>query len=45
LLALAEQTGVDAPIAAAVDAVVDGTMTALDMMNSFIARDTKAETD
>ena len=33
----------DAPIAAAVDAVVDGKMTALDMMNSFIARDTKAE--
>jgi glycerol-3-phosphate dehydrogenase (NAD(P)+) len=43
LLALAQQTGVDAPIAAAVDAVVDGKMTALDMMNSFIARDTKAE--
>ena len=43
LLALAEQTGVDAPIAAAVDAVVDGRMTALDMMSSFIARDTKAE--
>ena len=29
----------------AVDAVVDGKMTALDMMNSFIARDTKPETD
>jgi len=45
LLALAERTGVDAPIAEHVDAVVDGRMTALEMMNSFIARDTKAETD
>ena len=45
LLALARANGVDAPIAEAVDAVVDGRMTALDMMNSFIARDTKAETD
>jgi glycerol-3-phosphate dehydrogenase (NAD(P)+) len=45
LMALAEQTGVDAPIAQHVDAVVDGRMTALEMMNSFIARDTKAETD
>lgn len=45
LLALAQTHGVDAPIAEHVDAVVDGRMTALDMMNSFIARDTKAETD
>ncbi len=45
LMALAARTGVDAPIAAHVDAVIDGRMTALDMMNSFIARDTKAETD
>ena len=45
LLALARANGVDAPIAEAVDAVVDGKMTALGMMNSFIARDTKAETD
>jgi glycerol-3-phosphate dehydrogenase (NAD(P)+) len=45
LLALAERTGVDAPIAHHVDAVVDGRMTARDMMDSFIARDTKAETD
>ena len=45
LLALARANGVDAPIAEAVDAVIDGKMTALDMMNSFIARDTKAETD
>ena len=45
LLALARSAGVDAPIAEAVDAVIDGRMTARDMMNSFIARDTKAETD
>ncbi len=45
LMALAERTGVDAPIAEHVDAVVDGRMTALEMMNSFIARDTKSETD
>ncbi len=45
LLALARQTGVDAPIAEHVDAVVAGRMTATEMMASFIARDTKAETD
>ena len=45
LLALARATGVDAPIAEHVDAVVDGRITALEMMNAFIARDTKAETD
>lgn len=45
LLALAERSGVDAPIAHHVDAVVAGRMTATDMMASFIARDTKAETD
>jgi glycerol-3-phosphate dehydrogenase (NAD(P)+) len=45
LLALARQNGVDAPIAEHVDAVVAGQMTATDMMASFIARDTKAETD
>jgi glycerol-3-phosphate dehydrogenase (NAD(P)+) len=45
LLALAERNGVDAPIAYHVDAVVAGRMTATDMMGSFIARDTKAETD
>lgn len=45
LLALARQTGVDAPIAEHVDAVVAGRMTATDMMASFVARDTKAETD
>jgi glycerol-3-phosphate dehydrogenase (NAD(P)+) len=45
LLALAERTGVDAPIAQHVDAVVAGRMTAEEMMDSFIARDTKAEMD
>jgi len=45
LLALADRTGIDAPIAHHVTAVVDGRMTAQEMMDSFIARDTKAETD
>ncbi len=45
LLDLAQRTGVDAPIAHHVDAVVQGKMTAGDMLNSFIARDTKAERD
>jgi len=45
LLALANQSGVDAPVAHHVDAVVAGTMTAKDMVDAFIARDTKAETD
>jgi glycerol-3-phosphate dehydrogenase (NAD(P)+) len=45
LLDLAQRTGVDAPIAEHVTGVVEGRMTATDMMNSFIARDTKAETD
>jgi glycerol-3-phosphate dehydrogenase (NAD(P)+) len=45
LLALAEKMGVDAPIAEHVDAVVDGRMTAPEMMEAFIARETKAETD
>jgi glycerol-3-phosphate dehydrogenase (NAD(P)+) len=45
LLALAAKVGVDAPIAEHVEAVVDGRMTAPEMMESFIARDTKAETD
>ncbi|MGA8246955.1 MAG: NAD(P)H-dependent glycerol-3-phosphate dehydrogenase [Nocardioides sp.] len=45
LLALATQVGVDAPIAEHVEAVVDGRMTAPQMMEAFIARDTKAETD
>ena len=45
LLALANQSGVDAPVAHHVDAVVAGKMTAKDMVDAFIARDTKAETD
>ena len=45
LLALAEKMDVDAPIAEHVEAVVDGRMTAPEMMEAFIARDTKAETD
>ncbi len=45
LRALAARHGVDAPIAHHVDEVVAGRMTASEMMDSFIARDTKAETD
>lgn len=45
LLALARKIGVDAPIAEHVDAVVRGEISARDMMDAFIARDTKAERD
>ncbi|HET8959290.1 NAD(P)H-dependent glycerol-3-phosphate dehydrogenase [Nocardioides sp.] len=45
LLALARRTGIDAPIAEHVDSVVAGKLTAREMMDAFIARDTKAETD
>jgi glycerol-3-phosphate dehydrogenase (NAD(P)+) len=45
LLALASKVGVDAPIAEHVEAVVAGRMTAPEMMEAFIARDTKAERD
>jgi glycerol-3-phosphate dehydrogenase (NAD(P)+) len=45
LLDLARRTGVDAPIAEHVTRVVAGEITPIDMMNAFIARDTKAETD
>ena len=45
LLALAQQTGIDAPIAEHVDGVVAGRITATEMMHSFVARDIKAETD
>ena len=45
LLELAKRTGIDAPIAEHVDAVVAGRMTAQEMMDSFVARDPKAETD
>jgi glycerol-3-phosphate dehydrogenase (NAD(P)+) len=45
LLELARNTGVDAPIAEHVDAVVRGEISAREMMDAFIARDTKAERD
>jgi glycerol-3-phosphate dehydrogenase (NAD(P)+) len=45
LLALAERTGVDAPIAEHVDAVVGNRMTATDLVRAFTSRGTKAETD
>ncbi len=45
LLDLARRTGVDAPVAEHVTAVVDGRMTAQEMMDSVISRETKAETD
>ena len=45
LRALAERHGVDAPIAVAVDELVAGNLRPSDMMQAFIARDTKAETD
>lgn len=43
LLDLARRHGVDAPIAEAVEAVVAGRMTATETMDSFVARETKAE--
>ena len=45
LLALAERTGVDAPMAYHVDAVVAGRINAQQMMDALINRETKAETD
>jgi len=45
LLDLARRTGVDAPVAEHVTAVVDGKMNAQEMMDSVISRETKAETD
>lgn len=42
---LAERSGVDAPVAEHVEKVVKGELTAGDMVNAFIERDTKAETD
>ncbi len=45
ILQLARATDVDAPIAEHVDAVVRGEISARDMMDAFIARDTKAERD
>ena len=43
--ALAEKTGVEAPIAEHVDEVVAGRMTTAEMMGAFISRDPKAEID
>ncbi|MBZ5733131.1 NAD(P)-dependent glycerol-3-phosphate dehydrogenase [Nocardioides sp. TRM66260-LWL] len=45
LRALAEQSGVDAPVAQYVDDVVGGRLTATQMMDEILARSTKAETD
>jgi glycerol-3-phosphate dehydrogenase (NAD(P)+) len=45
LLELARNTGVDAPIAEHVDAVVRGEISAREMMDAFISRQTKAERD
>ncbi len=43
LRALAEQSGCDAPVARYVDDVVAGRMTAGQMMDAILARDTKSE--
>jgi glycerol-3-phosphate dehydrogenase (NAD(P)+) len=43
LLALAQKLDVDAPIAEHVEAVVAGRMTAPEMMEAFVARETKSE--
>lgn len=45
LVDLARRTGVDAPLAEAVNEVVAGRLTVAGMIDGFIARDTKAETD
>ena len=45
LLALARDSGVDAPIAEAVDGVIAGQLTAPDLVTAMLSRDTKAETD
>ena len=45
ILQLARDNHVDAPIAEHVDAVVRGEISAREMMDAFIARDTKAERD
>jgi glycerol-3-phosphate dehydrogenase (NAD(P)+) len=45
LLALAEQAGVYAPIVEAVHAVVEGEMTAADMLTALISKETKHERD
>ena len=45
LRALAEQSGCDAPVAQYVDDVVAGRMTAPEMMDSILARETKSESE
>jgi len=45
ILDLARRNGVDAPIAEHVDAVVRGEISAREMMDAFISRQTKAERD
>jgi glycerol-3-phosphate dehydrogenase (NAD(P)+) len=45
LRALAERSGVDAPIATYVDDVVAGRLTAQGMMDAILARGTKSETE
>jgi glycerol-3-phosphate dehydrogenase (NAD(P)+) len=45
LLALARAHGIDAPLAEAVDAVVAGRITAKDMIEVFLSRQTKHERD
>jgi glycerol-3-phosphate dehydrogenase (NAD(P)+) len=45
LRALAEESGVDAPVAQYVDDVVAGRMTAPEMMDSILARETKSESE
>jgi glycerol-3-phosphate dehydrogenase (NAD(P)+) len=45
LRALAEKSGVDAPVAQYVDDVVAGRMTANQMMDDILARETKSETE
>jgi glycerol-3-phosphate dehydrogenase (NAD(P)+) len=43
LRALAERTGIEAPIVENVDEVVAGRMSTSELMHSFISRDPKAE--
>jgi glycerol-3-phosphate dehydrogenase (NAD(P)+) len=45
ILDLARRTGVDAPIAEHVDAVIRGEISAREMMDAFVSRETKAERD
>jgi glycerol-3-phosphate dehydrogenase (NAD(P)+) len=45
LLALAEHNGIYAPLVQAVHAVIEGDMTTVEMMESFVSRETKHERD